>query len=93
MCGFRVYPLVKICKLKDRASCGNRLSFDTEVVVRWVCSGHKIKNMPTKVVYPEDGVSHFTAIKDNVLIVWMHTRLFFGMLLRSPALLWNKLNG
>jgi hypothetical protein len=69
------------------------MSFDTEVVVRWVWSGHKIKNMPTKVIYPENGVSQFNAIKDNVLISWMHTRLFFGMLLRSPALLWNKLNG
>jgi glycosyltransferase involved in cell wall biosynthesis len=93
MCGFRVYPLVKICKLIDRASCGNRMSFDTEVVVRWVWSGHIIKNMPTKVIYPENGVSHFNAIKDNVLISWMHTRLFFGMLWRSPALLWNKRHG
>jgi len=43
--------------------------------------------------YPVDGVSHFNAVHDNVLISWMHTRLFFGMLLRLPTLLRRKLNG
>nr|WP_249422290.1 glycosyltransferase family 2 protein [Marinomonas lutimaris] len=93
MCGFRVYPLQETCKLIDRNSCGNRMSFDTEVVVRWLWSGNKIKNIPTKVLYPENGVSHFNAVKDNVLISWMHTRLFFGMLVRLPILLWNKRHG
>jgi len=90
MCGFRVYPLDETCKLINRSSCGNRMSFDTEVLVRWLWSGHKIKNMPTKVLYPKNGVSHFNAVKDNVLIACMHTRLFFGMILRLPVLLWNK---
>ncbi|MEO9275992.1 glycosyltransferase family 2 protein [Marinomonas sp. 5E14-1] len=90
MCGFRVYPLDKICKQLDRNDCGNRMSFDTEVVVRWLWSGNKVTNLPTKVLYPKDGVSHFKAVKDNVLISWMHTRLFFGMVLRLPVILWNK---
>ncbi|MGO2235927.1 MAG: glycosyltransferase family 2 protein [Marinomonas sp.] len=93
MCGFRVYPLRETCKLIDRNSCGNRMSFDTEVVVRWLWSGNQIKNIPTKVLYPENGVSHFNAVKDNILISWMHTRLFFGMLMRFPILLWNKRHG
>ncbi|MGJ8648588.1 MAG: glycosyltransferase family 2 protein [Marinomonas colpomeniae] len=90
MCGFRVYPLDQICKQIDRNDCGNRMSFDTEVVVRWLWSGNKVTNLPTKVLYPKNGVSHFKAVKDNVLISWMHTRLFFGMLLRLPVILWNK---
>ena len=38
--------------------------------------------------YPADGLSHFKLLEDNVRISWMHTRLFFGMLLRLPLLLW-----
>lgn len=93
MCGFRVYPLSQTCKLIDRTSCGNRMSFDTEVAVRWVWANNKVINIPTKILYPENGISHFNAVKDNVLISAMHTRLFFGMLLRLPVLLWNKRHG
>jgi predicted LPLAT superfamily acyltransferase len=44
-------------------------------------------------VYPADGISHFRLLRDNLQISWMHTRLFFGMLLRLPLLLWRKLTG
>ncbi|MNR68576.1 hypothetical protein D3C85_1932180 [compost metagenome] len=43
--------------------------------------------------YPQDGLSHFRVWRDNVLISGMHTRLFGGMLLRSPLLLARKLAG
>ncbi len=49
--------------------------------------------MPTRVVYPEGGISHFKLWRDNLQISWMHTRLFFGMLARLPLLLWRKLAG
>ena len=45
----------------------------------------------TAVTYPQDGLSHFRAWSDNVLISGMHARLFAGMLLRSPRLLLRKL--
>ena len=48
------------------------------------------KTEPTRVRYPEDGVSHFRVWQDNLLISAMHARLFFGMLWRSPRLLWRK---
>jgi len=35
-------------------------------------------------------VSHFKVWLDNVLISRMHARLFLGMLLRAPLLLWRK---
>jgi len=44
-------------------------------------------NIPTKVNYPYDGVSHFKLWRDNVLISKTHATLFFGMLLRIPQLL------
>ena len=91
MCGFRVYPLQMTLPLLDH--CGNRMDFDPEVIVRWVWKYKKIKNIPTKVHYPIDGVSHFLLWKDNGLITAMHTRLFFGMLYRLPTILRQKING
>ena len=89
MCGFRVYPVQPIIELLDKQHLFSRMSFDTEVLVRADWANIPIINCPIKVHYPEDGVSHFLAVKDNVLISLMHARLFFGMLLRSPKLLWR----
>lgn len=91
MCGFRVYPLAKTVKQLNIHPCGNRMDFDSEVIVRWVWHGCDVINLPTKVAYPVDGVSHFKLWKDNALITCMHTRLFFGMLWRLPTLVWRKL--
>ena len=93
MCGFRVYPLAATLRCMERQFIGRRMDFDTEIAVRLVWSGMKVTNLPTRVRYPEDGVSHFRAWQDNLLISAMHTRLFFGMLLRAPALLWRKVSG
>ena len=90
MCGFRVYPLTPVVELIRSESMGDRMDFDPEVLVRWFWRGHPVINLPTKVHYPLDGVSHFDVFKDNVLISWMHTRLFFGMLIRLPKLLAHK---
>jgi predicted LPLAT superfamily acyltransferase len=46
-----------------------------------------VLNAPVRVSYPPDGVSHFRPWRDTVLLVGMHTRLFLGMLRRSPRLL------
>jgi len=90
MCGFRVYPLGAVVPLIDSVEIGRRMDFDVEVAVRLVWRGVPVINQPTRVSYPSDGVSHFRALQDNLLISWMHTRLFFGMLLRLPMLLWRK---
>ena len=53
-------------------------------------------NLATPVRYfrPEEGgVSHFNYLRDNLLLSWMHTRLFAGFLLRLPALVWRRLAG
>jgi hypothetical protein len=47
-------------------------------------------NLPTRVGYPDDGVSHFKAWTDNVLITRLHVALFFGMLPRIPSLMVRK---
>lgn len=92
MCGFRVYPLAPVVKLIDEVSIGRRMDFDVELMVRLCWRGVAIMNQPTRVSYPSDGVSHFNLLDDNLRITAMHTRLFFGMLLRSPLLLWRELS-
>lgn len=92
MCGFRVYPLTRTLAAIV-PSIGKRMDFDPEIAVRLVWAGTKVINLPTHVTYPTDGVSHFDVLWDNVRISGMHTRLFFGMLVRLPLILWRRTFG
>jgi polyprenyl-phospho-N-acetylgalactosaminyl synthase len=85
MCGFRVYPVAPACEVAPR--CGQRMDFDIEVAVRLVWAGLPVVNLPTKVLYPEGGVSHFHMVRDNARISWMHSRLVVRSWLRllSPG--------
>jgi len=90
MCGFRVYPLAPTLALIDAVAIGRRMDFDVEILVRLYWRGVEVVNQPTRVRYPVDGVSHFRVLRDNLMISRMHAKLFFGMLLRLPLLLWRK---
>lgn len=90
MCGFRVYPLNHVLAVMENTTLPTRMDFDTEVIVRLYWTGIPVVNVPTRVIYPKNGLSHFKILRDNVRISWMHTRLFFGMLPRIPLLLWRK---
>ncbi len=90
MCGFRIYPVAPVLALDARCKLGKRMNFDPEILVRLFWDGVQVVNLPTRVTYPSDGVSHFNAFRDNVLISRMHTVLFFGMLIRLPRLLARK---
>jgi hypothetical protein len=90
MCGFRLYPLATLVPLLDEVRIGRRMDFDSDVIVRLHWRGVPVLNQPTRVTYPQDGISHFRLWRDNVLISAMHARLFLGMLWRSPLLLWRK---
>lgn len=93
MCGFRLYPLAALMRVLDREDPGKRMDFDPEILVRLRWQGLKLAFLPTKVSYPTDGRSHFLMGLDNLLITRMHFRLFFGMLWRSPWILWRRLAG
>lgn len=90
MCGFRVYPLKPCHQLFKQVSLGKRMDFDIEILVRLFWRGVETKFIPTKVIYPPDGISHFKALNDNLRISWLHTRLCFGMLMRLPILIFRK---
>jgi len=91
MCGLRVYPLESTCAVWRRQRIGRRMDFDTEIMVRMSWMGVPIINIPTRVTYPVDGVSHFRMFRDNVFISCMHARLLFGMLWRMPLILGRRL--
>jgi glycosyltransferase involved in cell wall biosynthesis len=84
MCGFRIYPLAPVLTLMAQEPIGRRMDFDIEIIVRLFWRGVPVINLPTRVTYPRDGVSHFDVWRDNVRISRMHARLFFGMLRRLP---------
>lgn len=87
MCGYRLYPLEATCAEIARAALPARMDFDTEIAVRLCWRGVPVGNLPTRVIYPENGLSHFRMLHDNLRITAMHTRLLLGMLPRAPGLL------
>jgi hypothetical protein len=91
--GMRVYPAAALLQLMESQRWMRRFDFDVEAAVRLVWGGARPVNLPAPVRYfrPEEGgVSHFNYLRDNALLSWMHTRLFFGFLLRLPLLLGRR---
>ncbi|MFH6973544.1 glycosyltransferase family 2 protein [Neisseria sp. 23W00296] len=82
MCGFRLYPLAPALAVVREESVGDRMDFDTEILVRLYWRGVKPVWIPTPVRYAAGGVSHFNEWTDNIRISKMHARLFCGMLQR-----------
>jgi glycosyltransferase involved in cell wall biosynthesis len=90
MCGLRLYPLPPMLQLIDAKRLGARMDFDIEVLVRLNWRNVPMRWVDTRVVYPSDGVSHYRYLFDNLFVVGLHIRLFFGMLWRLPYLLWRN---
>ncbi len=92
--GFRVYPIKALIGVMQRQPWMRRFDFDVEAAVRLCWRGVSPVNLPARVRYfsPEEGgVSHFNYWRDNVLLTWMHCRLFFGFVLRLPLLAVRRL--
>ena len=86
MCGFRLYPVAAAIAVIREEKLGDRMDFDTEILVHLYWRGIKPVWIPTPVRYAQDGVSHFRALADNLLISKMHARLFCTML-------WRRITG
>jgi glycosyltransferase involved in cell wall biosynthesis len=92
--GFRVYPVEPLRTVMRGQRWMRRFDFDPEAVVRLCWRGVKPLNVAAPVRYftaDEGGVSHFRYLRDNTLLTWMHTRLFFGFAIRLPLLVLRKL--
>lgn len=91
--GFRVYPIAPLMRIMQGRRWMRRFDFDPEAVVRLCWAGVQPINKDAPVRYlsaEEGGVSHFRYLRDNLLLTWMHTRLFLGFLGRLPLLLLRR---
>lgn len=93
LCGFRVYPLTETEMILDHYFLSNRMDFDTEFLVKAVWLKTQLIFVKTRVVYPENNISHFNYLRDNLQLIKLHSRLMCGMLIRLPVLLWHRLRG
>lgn len=87
--GFRVYPISPLRAVMQQQRWMRRFDFDPEAFVRLCWAGVRQINIPTPVRYfstDEGGISHFNYLRDNLLLTWMHARLFLGFLWRLPRL-------
>lgn len=94
--GFRVYPVEPLRRVMRHQPWMRHFDFDPEAVVRLSWRGVRPVNLSAPVRYyrvDEGGVSHFRYLRDNVLLTWMHTRLFAGFVLRLPLLLARRMFG
>lgn len=93
LCGFRIYPLKAVEKwLTMKPAVGLRMDFDPDIIVQLYWLGLDPVNLPVRVTYPIDGISHFKPI-ENLYLSKMHARNFFGMLMRLPRLIGRHFNG
>lgn len=87
--GMRVYPVAPLVRVMENIRYARRYDFDAEIAVRLSWRGVRPVNIPTPVKYlraEEGGVSHFKYGRDNLLLIWMHLRLFIGSWFRWPGL-------
>ena len=87
MCGLRLYPLDPLNSLFKSRRIGDRMDFDTEVMVRLMWTGMPIHYVPVRVAYPAGNVSNFRLLADNWRISLMHARLVFELPWRLPQIL------
>lgn len=87
--GFRVYPIAPLLAAMRRMRYGRGFDFDPEVAVRMVWAGVPTRNLPAPCRYlakDAGGVSHFHYLRDNLKMIWLHTRLIAQLLLwRWPS--------
>jgi glycosyltransferase involved in cell wall biosynthesis len=91
MCGFRLYPLEPVLEVIDQDGVGRRMDFDIELLVKLSWRGRRLRWLETRVRYPEDGLSHYRMLLDNLLLARMHARLVLGMIWRAPRIIARRI--
>ncbi len=90
LCGFRGIPLAATLDLLGRVEMGHHMEFDPQLIIQLQWRGVPVINLPTKVVYDREGLSHFDFVRDNLRLIGVYIRALGGMLLRSPRLLMRR---
>ncbi|HAS89108.1 MAG TPA: DUF2062 domain-containing protein [Desulfovibrio sp.] len=72
--GFRAYPLEIFEVVKTSET---RYAFEVEILVKSAWAGYELEDLPIEVHYPtpDERISHFDALKDNVRISLLNSRL------------------
>lgn len=71
--GLRIYPL----SLFDKPFGSNGYEFEIESLVRHLRRGGDIRMIDIKTIYPEDRVTHFDKLRDNLKMTILHIKLLF----------------
>jgi glycosyltransferase involved in cell wall biosynthesis len=82
--GFRVYPAAALHCAFASTRRARGFDFDPEMAVRLVWAGVPTLNLPAPCRYlakDAGGVSHFHYVRDNLKLIWLHTRLLTQLLL------------
>lgn len=81
--GFRAYPVSYLNRLRFK---GERYDFEAEVLAKAAWAGLKLKTVPVKVKYPrpEERLSSFKPILDNLRLTAIHSMLVGRRLLPLP---------
>ena len=87
LCGFRGVPLAAAVELLDRVKMGCHMEFDPQLIIRLHWCGVPVRNLPTRVIYDAEGLSHFDLLRDNLRLIGVYVQALGGMVLRSPNLL------
>ena len=90
LCGMRGVPLAPVLRVLARHRLGLRMEFEPELAARCLWEGIPIRSLPTRVVYPPGGLSHFRVGPDFARLSLAYARLFLGMLPRVPFLLGRR---
>lgn len=88
--GFRVYPIEPSLQVMRSIKGGRRFDFDTQLAVRLYWKGIPPLNLDTPVTYKkktQGGVTHFKYVRDNLLLVYVHTQLALIAFTMIPKLL------
>lgn len=76
--GYRLYPLDKLAGMRFFTP---RYEFEVEIIVRAAWRDIEVFNIPIKVLYPEDRISHFRPLHDFTRISILNTVLVLIALL------------
>ncbi len=91
--GFRVYPAAPLKAVLGQTLGARGFDFDPEVAVRLVWAGLPTLNLPAPCRYfsrAQGGISHFHYFRDNAKMVWLHSRIFFQLLLWRWPSVWLR---
>ena len=90
--GFRVYPAAALQRVFAATRRARGFDFDPEAAVRLVWAGVPTVNLPAPCRYlarSEGGVSHFHYGRDNLKLIWLHTRLLSQLFLWRWPQVWR----